>query len=55
MPDYHLFLKLLAERMYNATLSTGQLRDAADFHAWLLELSEIAAQSGSLEEFFSRI
>jgi hypothetical protein len=37
-----LLLTLLAERMYTARLSTGQIRDAADFHAWLVELSEIA-------------
>jgi hypothetical protein len=41
--------------MYTARLSTGQLRDAADFHAWLVELSEIAERAGSLEEFFEKI
>jgi hypothetical protein len=53
--EYYLFLILLAERMYTAKLSTGQIRDAADFHAWLVELSEIAERSGSLEEFFEQI
>jgi hypothetical protein len=53
--EYALFVRVLAERMYTARLSTGQLRDAADFHAWLVELSEIAERSGSLEEFFEQI
>jgi hypothetical protein len=55
VPEYHLFLRLLAERMYTAKLTTGQIRDAADFHAWLIELSEVAERSASLEEFFERI
>jgi hypothetical protein len=53
--EYYFFLTLLAERMYTAKLSTGQIRDAADFHAWLVELSEIAERAGSLEEFFEQI
>jgi hypothetical protein len=53
--EYYLFLKILAERIYTARLSTGQLRDASDFHAWLVELSEIAELSGSLEEFFKQM
>jgi hypothetical protein len=55
MREYSLFVKLLAERMYTAKLSTGRIRDASDFHAWLIEVSEIAERSGSLEEFFERI
>jgi len=50
-----LFVRLLAERIYTAKLSTGPIRDAADFHAWLVELSEIAERSVSLEEFFRQI
>jgi hypothetical protein len=53
--EYYLFLKILAGRIYTARLSTGQIRDASDFHAWLIELSEIAELSGSLEEFFRQI
>jgi hypothetical protein len=53
--EYYLFLKILAEHIYTARLSTGQLRDASDFHAWLVELSEIAEESGSLNEFFRQI
>jgi hypothetical protein len=53
--EYYLFLKILAERIYTARLSTGQIRDAADFHAWLIEVSEIAERSGSVEEFFKLI
>jgi len=41
--------------MYTARLATGQIRDAADFHAWLIELSEIAGRSGLVEEFFEQI
>ena len=55
MPELALFAKLLAERMYTAKLPTGQLRDASDFHAWLLRVSEIAERSESLEQFLERI
>jgi hypothetical protein len=55
MREYALFVRLLAERIYTAKLSTGPIRDAADFHAWLVELSEIAERSVSLEEFFRQI
>jgi hypothetical protein len=55
MPDLALFVRLLAEQMYSARLSTGQIRDASDFHAWLVEVSEIAARSASLEEFLREI
>jgi hypothetical protein len=53
--EYYLFLTLLAERIYTARLPTGQIRDAADFHAWLVELSETAKRSDSLAEFLKRI
>ena len=55
MPELALFARLLAERMYTATLSTGQLRDAGDFHAWLVRVSEIAAQSDTLEDFLKQL
>jgi hypothetical protein len=55
VPDYHLFLKLQAERVHTARLSTGPIRDASDFHAWLVELSDLAERSASLEEFFKQI
>lgn len=55
MLELALFVRLLAERMYTARLSTGQIRDASDFHAWLVEVSEIAARSASLDEFLERI
>lgn len=55
MPELALLVRLLAERMYSAKLSTGQIRDAADFHAWLVEVSDLAEQSSSLEEFFEKI
>ena len=55
VPEYYRFLTLLAGRVHTARLSTGQIRDAADFHAWLIELSEIAEKVGSLEEFVEKI
>ena len=50
MSEYALFLRLLAEEIYAA-----HLRDASDFHEWLLEASKKAAESCSVEEFFSRL
>jgi len=55
MREYSLFVRLLAERIYTTRLSTGRLRDAGDFHAWLMEVSEIAERSVSLQEFFDQI
>ena len=55
MPELARFAKLLAERMYTATLPTGPIRDASDFHAWLVRVSEIAAQSETLEEFLKQL
>jgi hypothetical protein len=55
MPELALFAKLLAERMYTATLPTGPIRDASDFHAWLVLVSEIAARSESLDEFLEQL
>jgi hypothetical protein len=46
MRDIQLFLKLLAERVYH-------LRDASDFHAFLLKCSDLAGQCTTVEEFFS--
>ena len=54
MQEYALFVRLLAERMYSAKLSTGPIRDASDFHAWLVKVSEIAERSETLEEFLKR-
>jgi hypothetical protein len=52
--EYSLFLKLLAERVYSARLSTGQrVSDASDFKQWLQELSDKAERAGTLEQFFS--
>jgi hypothetical protein len=55
MQEYALFARLLAERMYTAKLPTGEIRDASDFHAWLIEISKIAERSASLEELFEQI
>ncbi len=54
MRKYSLFLRLLAEQVYTATLRGGLgVRDASDFHEWLLEASEKAEGSVSLADFFS--
>jgi hypothetical protein len=43
MMEYALFLRLLAEKVYTAHLSTGEaLRDATDFNKWLTELADRA-------------
>jgi hypothetical protein len=56
MRDIQLFLRLLAERVLTARLASGiRVLDASDFKQWLLECSEHAAQSATLEEFFERI
>jgi hypothetical protein len=55
MPELARFAKLLAERVHTVRLSTGPIRDASDFSAWLLELSELAERSTSLDEFLEQI
>jgi hypothetical protein len=51
MREYELFLKLLAERVYTAP----SLRDASDFHAWLLECAALAASAATMQEFFHKL
>ena len=49
--QFSLFLRILAEQVPTARLSTGiRLTDASDFRAWLLELAEKAKQTDSLDE-----
>lgn len=56
MHEYALILRLVANRVLNARLSTGvRVIDAGDFKTWLLELSDKAEAADTLEEFFSRI
>jgi hypothetical protein len=55
MLELSLFVRFLAERMYTAQLDTGQIRDASDFHAWLVEVSEKALRANTLNEFFEQI
>jgi hypothetical protein len=56
MTELARFVRLLAEQMYTARLSTGQtIRDASDFHAWLMEVGEIAEQSDSLRELLDAL
>jgi hypothetical protein len=53
--EFALFLRLLAEKVYTARLSTGQrLLDASDFKQWLQELSD-KAERETLEEFFKKL
>ena len=43
MVEHALFLRLLAEKVYTAHLSTGEpVRDATDFNKWLTELADRA-------------
>ena len=52
--EYALFLRLLAEKVYTARLSTGQpVRDTTDFNKWLTELADRAeANAGEAVETF---
>jgi len=53
--DYSLFLRILAERVYEARATDLPIRDTSDFHAWLVELSEIADNADTPQEFFEQI
>jgi hypothetical protein len=54
--EYELFLRLLAERALTAHLDSGiRVLDAGDFKEWLLEASEKAGRSTTLEEFFAKL
>jgi hypothetical protein len=56
MRDIELLLRLLAERSLNAKLDSGiRVLDASDFREWLIECSEKAARSTTVEEFFSKL
>jgi len=54
--EYEIFLRLLAERALTAHLDSGiRVIDAGDFKQWLLEASEKAATSPTLESFFDKL
>jgi hypothetical protein len=54
--EYELFLRLLADRVLTARLSTGaRVLDAGDFKAWLIECSEVAAACETVEQFFGKL
>jgi hypothetical protein len=55
MRDLQLFLKLLADCVYTARTSTGALRDASDFRVWLIECSDLAGRSATVQEFFDKL
>jgi len=51
--EYALFLRLLADHVLSARLSSGsRVLDAGDFRGWLTELSDLAEAAGTMEEFF---
>jgi hypothetical protein len=54
--EHELFLRLLAERVLTARLSSGiPIRDAGDFRDWLNECADTAAVSETVEQFFDTI
>jgi hypothetical protein len=54
--EHALFLRLLAEEVYTASLEGGQrVLDAGDFREWLVEAAERAQDSRTVDEFFSRL
>jgi hypothetical protein len=56
--EYALFLRLLAEKVYTAHLSTGvPVRDATDFNKWLTELADRAETNAreAVETFVSEL
>jgi hypothetical protein len=56
MREYALFLRLLAEQVYAARLSSGAgLGDVSDFKEWLIEAAEKAEQAETLPKFFSKL
>lgn len=56
MREYELLLRILAERVLNAHLDSGiRVLDAGDFREWLLECSEKAARSVTVDDFFSKL
>jgi hypothetical protein len=56
MREYAQLLRLLAEKVYLARLSTGQpVRDTTDFNGWLTELAEQAETAENLEKFFATL
>jgi hypothetical protein len=57
MREYALFLRLLADRVFDARLSAGikPLQDATDFREWLLESADKMERAKTLEEFFDAL
>jgi hypothetical protein len=56
MRDIQLFLRLLAERALTARLASGiRVLDASDFHAWIIECSELAGRCSTMQEFFDNL
>ncbi len=54
--DIYLFLTLLADRVLDATLITGErVSTPTDFKQWLLEAADKAASASTLKEFFQRL
>jgi hypothetical protein len=55
MRDVELFLKLLANEVYDARLGAMPLRDITDFKAWLLQCSRVAAKHNQMDAFFEEL
>ena len=56
MRDIQLFLRLLADRVYTARLGSGiRVLDASDFHAWIVECSDLAGRCSTMREFFEKL
>jgi hypothetical protein len=56
MREHAQLLRVLAERVYTAHLSTGKaVRDPSDFNEWLSGLAARAEAAGSLEKFLAEL
>jgi hypothetical protein len=56
MRDIQLFLRLLAEKVYTARLSSGiRVLDGSDFRVWLMECSDLAGRCSTMREFFEKL
>jgi hypothetical protein len=55
MRDVELFLRLLANEVYDARLGGMPLRDVTDFKAWLHQCSMVAAKHSQMDAFFAEL
>jgi hypothetical protein len=52
MREYQLFLRLLAERVYDVK---PRLLDVMDFKEWLLKCADKVGESATVQEFFDKL